>query len=315
MDRGGRRGGHGAGAPGRGLAARLGAYIAGSFPPAAYVPLAFLWALGATAACALTDARFTGWLPDFGVLVAAGTLLVDLLVLRALDDIRDLDYDRAHNPDRPLARGAVSTPDLAVLVAAGAAVLVAANIWRPAVLAVLAVQLGYVGVLIVVDRWLRWPSGDALLVNFVVSLPVQLSLNAFLYAGLLHSAGLGPSWSGAVGVVVATVLFAHFEFARKTTRAPRPAERTYVTVLGVRGTAAAGLGCAVVAIALLVAAVRPWSPAALVAVLPLAFPAVAAVRFHRDRPTRWPYGLAAAFLLAGFACFVLANLVERVTLP
>ncbi|MGX7825966.1 hypothetical protein ACTG9Q_12810 [Actinokineospora sp. 24-640] len=233
---------------------------------------------------------------------------MNLLLMRAVDDIRDLDYDRERNPDRPLARGDVSTQDLAVLLAVGSAVVLAANAWRPAVMAVLAAQLGYVAVMVTAERRTGWPSGDALFVNFALSLPVQLLLNAFLYAGLLHSLGLGPSWSGAVGVVVATVLFAHFEFARKTIRQPGPGERTYVRAIGVRGTAAAAIGCAVVAIALLAAAARPWSPAALVVVLPLVIPAVAALRFRRL--PRWPYGLAAGFLLAGFAGPLIANLVE-----
>ncbi|GGS29265.1 hypothetical protein [Actinokineospora fastidiosa] len=264
--------------------------------------------MGATAACALTDSRITGWVPGADIVVTVGTMLVVLLMMRAVDDIRDLDYDRDRNPDRPLASGVVSTQDLAVLLAVGAAVVLAANAWRPAVAAILAVQLAYVGVMVTVERRTGWPSGDALFVNYALALPVQLLLNGFLYAGLLHSTGLGPSWSGAVGVVVAALLFAHFEFARKTVRRPRPGERTYVTALGVGGSAATAVGCAVVGVALLVAAARPWSPAALVVVLPLVFPVLAALRFRRL--PRWPYGLAAAFLLTGFAGPVIANLLE-----
>ncbi|MFC5289629.1 hypothetical protein ACFPM7_21470 [Actinokineospora guangxiensis] len=267
-----------------------------------------LWGLGATAACALTDTRVAGWLPDWGALVSVATMLVVLLLMRVVDDIRDLDYDRERNPDRPLARGAVSVRDLAVLLAVGAAVVLAANAWRPGVMAVLAAQLGYVAVMVSFERRTGWPSGDALFLNYLLALPAQVLLNGFLYAGLLHAEGLGPSWSGAVGVVVAAVLFAHFEFARKTTREPRPGERTYVNSLGVRGSAAVAVGCAVVAVVLLAAAARPWSPAALVVLLPLAFPVVAALRF-RGLP-RWPYGLAAAFLLTGFAGPLVVNALE-----
>lgn len=272
------------------------------------MPLAVAWAVGASAAFALADSRITGWLPDAGVLVTVGTLLVNLLLMRAVDDIRDLDYDLEHNPDRPLARGDVSVRDLAVLLAVGSAVLLAANAWRPVVVAILAAQLGYAAVMVMVERRTGWPSGDALFVNYALALPVQVLLNAFLYAGLLHSTGLGPSWSGAVGVLVAALLFAHFEFARKTTREPLPGERTYVTVLGVRGSAVTAFGCAVAGIAVLVASARPWSPVVLVAVLPLVFPVLAALRFRRL--PRWPRGLAAAFLLTGFAGPLIANLLE-----
>ncbi|MFD0891619.1 hypothetical protein ACFQ08_44320, partial [Streptosporangium algeriense] len=79
---------------------RLGRYVLGSYPPAFYLPYGVSWAVGVTALFTLADPRVTGWRPDVGVVVAALTFAIDLLLMRALDDIRDLDYDREHNPGR-----------------------------------------------------------------------------------------------------------------------------------------------------------------------------------------------------------------------
>ncbi|GII04650.1 hypothetical protein [Planobispora takensis] len=249
------------------------------------------------------------------------TLVVVLLMMRALDDIRDLDYDREHNPDRPLARGVVGVRDLTVMVAAGTVLVLAINAWRWPVMCVLAGQLAYAYLVLWADRRLGWPRGDALVAGFLVNLPVQLMINAFLYAGLLYSAGLAPVWPGAIGIAVAALAFLHVEFARKTTRRPRPGERTYVTLFGPTGTAALAVACALASVAVLVVSVTAgggeragawavWSAAA-----PLAFAALGALRFWREGLARWPYGQAALFMLVSFVGYQIINLVERATAP
>jgi hypothetical protein len=242
--------------------------------------------------------------------VSAVTLVVVLLMMRALDDIRDLDYDRAHNPERPLARGVVRVRDLGLMMAVGTGFVLVLNSWRWPVAAVLAGQLAYAYLVLWADRRLRWPRGDAIASGFLVSFPVQLLVNAFLYAGLLYAAGLPPTWQGAAGIAATALAFLHLEFARKTTRSPRPGEHTYVTLFGANGTAALAVGCALASVAVLVATVRTgpvW-----LAVAPLAFVGVGALRFWRGGLDRWPYGQAALFMLVSFAGYQIINVVESV---
>jgi 4-hydroxybenzoate polyprenyltransferase len=271
------------------------------------------WTLGGTAACALTDARLSGRLPDAGVAVSCLTLIVDLLLMRALDDIRDLDYDREHHPARPLARGEVSQRDLAMMIVAGTVFMLAINAWRWPVMCVLAAQLGYAFAVLWADRRLRWPPPDAPVPGFLVGFPVQLLINAYLYAGLLYATGRTPSWWGLAGIAVPALAFAHLEFARKTTRKARPGERTYASVFGASGTAALAVSCAVGSVVLLVSAALAshGSTACWLAVAPLAFVAAGAARFWRDHRPRWPYGLAALFMITSFAGYEVILIAAR----
>jgi UbiA prenyltransferase family len=238
---------------------------------------------------------------------------VDLLLMRALDDIRDLDYDRQHHPGRPLARGALSHRDLAMMIAAGTVFILAINAWRWPVMCVLAGQLGYAFAVLWADRRLGWPSPGAPVPGFLVGFPAQLMINAYLYAGLLYSARLGPDWLGVTGIAVPALAFAHLEFARKTTRQPRPGEQTYASVLGASGTAGVAVSCAVASVALLVSVVLTagGTSACWLAVVPLAFVAKGAARFWRDRKPRWPYGLAALFMLTSFAGYEVILVLGR----
>ncbi|NVI90683.1 hypothetical protein HUX53_26245 [Actinomadura sp. BRA 177] len=219
--------------------------------------------------------------------------------MRALDDIRDLDYDRRFSPERPLAGGAVRVRDLGVLYGLGAVVLVALNVAWPWRAGVLVVQLGYAAAAIgVYRRWGR-PSADRLFTSLLVSLPVPVLLHLYLYAGYLDSAGHGADGYGLVAVIVAVLAAGHVELAGKITRAPRAGERTYVTTLGLAGTLAFALTLPVLSVGLLAVFARTgWWTA--VAFAPLAVPALGVWSFARGR-RRWPRAAAAAYPLLAFA--------------
>ncbi|GAA1826986.1 hypothetical protein [Actinomadura chokoriensis] len=283
----------------RGWSVRVGRFVLGSHAPLPSAVFAVLWAYGVTGSFAAVDPSGSGWRPGAGTAVAAGTLFVGLLLMRALDDIRDLDYDRRFHPERPLASGAVRVRDLGVLYGVGAAVLLALNAMWPWRAAVLLVQLGYAAA--AVRAYRRWgrPSGDRLFTSLLVSLPAPVLLHLYLYAGYLDSAGHGPDGYGLVAIAVAVLAAGHVELAGKLTRVPQPGERTYVTTLGLTGASALALAAAVLSAGLLAAFARPgwWT---LAAVAPLAVPALAARDFARGRD-RWPRPAIAAYPLLAFA--------------
>ncbi len=293
----------------RGLPVRLARFVRGSHPPVPSLAFAVLWAYGVTGLFAALDPGAPPWRPGAGTAVAAATVFVDLMLMRALDDIRDLDYDRRFNPGRPLASGAVRTGDLAVLCVAGAAVLLLLNAARPWRAGILLAQLGYAaGAIAVHRRWGR-PSADDLFRGLLVSLPAPVLLHLYLYAGYLDASGREPGVYGAVAVAVAVLAAGHAEFAGKLTRRPRAGERTYVTTLGVKGTAALALTLPVLSAAVLVACSQAPAGWTLVALAPLAVPAAAARSFARGR-TRWPSAAPGAYLLLCFASYLVLGLTR-----
>ncbi|GLW35660.1 hypothetical protein Areg01_85950 [Actinoplanes regularis] len=291
------------------MIARWARFVAGSYPPLPSVLFAVAWAYGVTGLFAAVDPRAPHWRPDAGTAVAALTLAINLLLMRALDDIRDLDYDRRLSPDRPLAAGAVRTGDLLVLYAAGATALLLLNVGTPAAMGILASQLGYGVLVVAVHQRLRWPSGDNLVLSLLVSFPAQLLLHLYLYAGYLHGTGLGPSRDALPAIGIVVLASVHLELAKKITRAPQPGERTYVNVFGLAGTTTAALVAPVIsAVLLLVLAERAGGAWALLAVVPLALPFTAGWRFVRSASPRWPTASPALYLLLTFAGYFVLGL-------
>ncbi|NUR57740.1 MAG: hypothetical protein HOV87_03415 [Catenulispora sp.] len=300
---------------------RLRRYVRGSFPPAVYLPYALAWALGGTAMFALGQRARHGqrgpgasaWRPGWATLATLASFTVLLLVVRAVDDLRDLDYDREHNPRRPLASGAVAVRDIGVIIGAGTVVVLLLNAPRGLALAGAATALLYLAVLLAADRLVHWPSGDALIVSALISLPVQLLLGGYLYATLLHDTHWPAGPAALLPLASMLAVFTHLELARKTTRVPEPGERTYVAVFGVEGTARAALAAAAVATILALLLTRPWSPGAeagWLVLLPAALPVRGALRFWRGGAERWPPADSGFYVLAAFTAFLVVDLLE-----
>ncbi|MEV7617163.1 hypothetical protein [Streptomyces sp. NPDC089799] len=294
---------------------RLALFVRGSYPLPLAAVFAAAWAVGATGLYAATDPRAHDWRPGWGTAVAAVTVVVDLLLLRAADDLRDLPYDRVHNPGRPLARGAVRPRDLVVLMAVGAAGLLLLNSGnRPAQL-LLAAQFAYTAALVGAELRSGWPPGDAVVLSVLLSSPIQIVLNLYLYAVFLHDTGLSAGRRALPVLAVLLLAATHHELARKLVRDPAARERTYVHVFGLRTTTALAVGFAAASTAVSLAVLRPWSAGTAghgawgwLVLLPAVVVARAAWSFTRGGAARWPLRATVGYLPTAFTCYLLIGL-------
>ncbi|KUO20684.1 hypothetical protein [Streptomyces dysideae] len=283
---------------------KLGRFVLAVFTPQVYVTYGVLWALALEGTAALLAQG--SWQPSAGTAVRAATVVLALLYLRMIDEQKDMEYDRMHNPGRPLVTGAVTQRELRVAMVVLAALLVALNAGLPAAaLLVLLCQLVYALGLVALER-ASARVREGLLLNLAVTYPVQLLLSCYVY---LSAEGEQGSWLGwraipLVGVFVA--VFLHFEFARKTSWSGAGNARLYSGRLGPLGSAGTAMGCAVLAAALQLTLLRPWRESgadAAWALLPyaaLVFPLLALPRFLRRRTGAWPVPLAMGYVVTSY---------------
>ncbi|MPZ83080.1 MAG: hypothetical protein GEV28_22890 [Actinophytocola sp.] len=294
---------------------RWASYVGAAYRPSVQLPYTISWAIGLTALFACVTGAVTQWRPDAELLVTVVTVVLAMLLMRGLDDIRDLDYDRRYNPGRPLPSGQVRERDLVTMVAVGSAVLLVLNTGRGVALVMLAVQMGYTAAVIALDRLAGWPHPDRLGLQLAVNLPIQTLLSLYVYAGFLRAESLGPSVAGIVAVVAVTAGALCLEFGRKATRRPRPGERTYVTVLGPSGTSLAALAAAVTATAIVLVSIEPWQPGGgwgWLVLVPLVLPAISVARFAAGA-VRWPVTPTLAYIPAMYASFLAVGLLTKGT--
>jgi 4-hydroxybenzoate polyprenyltransferase len=110
------------------LLARWGAFILRTHPPARYLLLTTLWCASLLALLTHSDQPLRILPADVWAVLS---FYLILMYLRAVDEIKDLEYDRIHKPDRPLVRGDLSVRDVALLAVTIATVVAICN-WHRA---------------------------------------------------------------------------------------------------------------------------------------------------------------------------------------
>jgi 4-hydroxybenzoate polyprenyltransferase len=174
--------------------------------------------------------------------LGAGAVFSFLLTLRLMDELKDVDVDRALFPDRPLPSGRVRESDLAAALAVSISLFVAAHVFSGPALASAVVVVGYAALMF---RWFFVP--DRMRPNLPLTLATHTPVIPLL---LLHLVVVFAVWRGlevrhlhapAVAALVISgwaALFA-WEIARKI-RAPEEEDAyvTYSRLLGTHGAVA-----------------------------------------------------------------------------
>ena len=270
------------------------------YAPGLHMAFAAAWFLALQGTLVLSEGPGRAWRLDGGVLAGILTVFLALFFLRVLDEWKDLEYDRVHNPERPLVRGAVRHRDLTVFLAVTATSVLALNMWMSPTLALLvAVDLAWGVCLVGLERISRRVR-DGMLLNLLVTYPVNVALSVYTYALLLERQGASPTGRGLLIVAAFALAFLNYEVSRKTawSHFAEPGERLYSRSLGGRGAILLAFGCAATATLLVFLVAGGPAPLAWLVLLPLTPAVLGLLRFvgeRRQRVRLTPHALA--FLL------------------
>lgn len=291
---------------------RIGRFTAVMYKPH-YVLYGVLWVLALEGTAALVSQPDSGWHPTGSTALRIVVVAFVLLYLRMVDEQKDLDYDRVHNPDRPLVTGAISAAELRAAMAAIAIGAIAASLTLSVISALMiAAVLAYGLALWGLERLSATIRTD-ILANLAVTYPVQLLVTAYVVLSAADTGEVRAIWKTAAVALIFAGAFLQFEFARKTSRTPRPDEHFYSNALGATGSTAFGLLCAAVAAATDIVLVQPWTKTAVVDWIPLALlllPIWGAVKFVRGSKPDYPVLPAVLFILTLY----IALIIQAITL-
>ncbi|MFI7665935.1 hypothetical protein [Nocardia sp. NPDC049526] len=268
-----------------------------------YVLYGVLWVLALEGTAALVSQPDSAWHPAGSTVSRIVVVAFVLLYLRMVDEQKDLDYDRVHNPDRPLVTGAISATELRAAMAVIAVGAIAASLTLSVVSALMiAAVLAYGLALWGLERLSATIRTD-ILANLAVTYPVQLLVTAYVVLSAADTGEVRAIWRTAAVALIFAGAFLQFEFARKTSRTPRADEHFYSNTLGATGSTALGLLCAAIAAVTDIALVQPWthpSAQAVLAWIPLVLlllPIWGAVKFVRGSKPDYPVLPAVLFIL------------------
>lgn len=290
-------------------ATRIARFTAVMYKPH-YLLYGVLWVLALEGTASLVTQPDSPWRPTLATVVRIVVVAFVLLYLRMVDEQKDLEYDRVHNPDRPLVTGAVSAVELRVamgLIAIGAVAGSLALSVGSAVMITVAMAYGLA--LWGFERLFATVRTN-ILVNLAVTYPVQLLVTGYVVVSAIDTGEVRAHWQAAAVAVIFAGAFLQFEFARKTSRERRPDELLYSNALGAKGSTAASVLCAGAAVLCALVLVRPWEyslPSSLLGWLPvplLAIPAFGAVKFLRSDRVDYPVLPAVVFILTLYLALI-----------
>lgn len=248
--------------------ARLWLFLREAFEPVSHFGFTCLWQGSLLGLLAVQHRLFGGvsgpLRVDLWLLLAFFAVFGVLFVIRALDEVKDLAYDREFNPERPLARGAVSGRDLwrwsgiVGLLTLGIGLVLAVRFESPWILIVLVVDLVWIAALVEAERGSETVA-ENLLVNLVVTYPVNVLLVGFAWVYFCAVAQPTHTVGDLELVAVHAFVFLHFEFARKLVwpTEANPGQKSYVAALGPVLASVATLAFAALP-AVIVLRFRPW---------------------------------------------------------
>jgi len=264
-------------------------FVKDVYAPGLHFAFAAAWFLALEGTLRVVERR-AAWSFDLATVGAIATLFLVLFFLRGVDELKDLEYDRVHNPDRPLVRGAVTKGQLAAWLGGTALIVFAINApisgW---LVAIVAADMLWSLALIALERR-STKVRDGILLNLLVTYPVNIALSVYGYVFVLTRSGGAPTARGGLVILAFAFAFLNYEILRKTVwpHLADRSERLYSHALGGVGAISVAFGCASAAATilagLLVSTARPWL--AVFALLPLVPATLALAKFLRHRDTR-----------------------------
>ena len=278
----------------RGRLAALAIFAHDVYAPGLHIAFAAAWFLALDGALAVLSGQPVWRLTYLPVGVASYFLV--LFYLRVLDEWKDLDYDRIHNPGRPLVRGRVSLHDLYWFLGTTAAAVIALHIVFPGFsgrslwpLAIITADLGY-GVLLVGLERISKAVKESIFLNLLVTYPVNVALSVYSYAAYMGRTGSELRMKPILLIAAFALAFLHYEFARKTAWSwqAKPGKRLYSSQLGERTAAMFTLLFAAAAVTIAAGLLAPVTSLGFAPLLAFVPALAGAWRFHMLRDVRVP---------------------------
>lgn len=280
----------------------IGAFLVERCLPVYPIYLA-LWVVAVESMVVVIGHSSGPWRPSWDTALKVLALNAAGAFLRMVDDQKDLDYDRVHNPDRPLVQGRITIRELRVAMVPAALIALAlgaaVSVWTAVLLALI---LGY-------SLLLWWAESrvatvrDNPIVNLIAVCPAQFFATGFAMTG--HPGVGDASWLQLAAVpLVFTATILHVELARKTTRLADATDlRSYSQVIGPTASGASVLLFGLLAVLVEVLLTTPWTwagqwwPIAWLPLVAAVMPGLSAWAFFVRRVSVHPRGLPTAFVI------------------
>lgn len=240
---------------------KLSGFLKNVYEPLLHIAFSLFWFLSLSGLLLMVSKAREPFIIDFRFIVGTATLFLVLFFLRVVDEIKDFEYDKLYNPDRPLITKLVSFHDLNIFLSGSAIVAIALNIfftsWMLAL--IVAIDLLYGFFLIWIEK--KSPAiANGMFLNLYVTYPVNIALSIYILIFCHQFYAVELSLKTIIAVIVFIAAFLHYEIGRKTCwpEKVKKDKRHYSTEIGGKNSAFLAAGMAIFSTSGIFILVAPW---------------------------------------------------------
>jgi hypothetical protein len=309
--------------PSKSFTGRLNAFMGIIYEPKLHFAFAALWFLSLQGNMVLQAGKGQGlvtqpWVFSLASIIGVITLFLVMFYLRAVDEVKDLEYDRKYNPERPLVSGAVTMTDIRRYCLIGFLLIPAINLSLSPWLALFIIaDMSYGLLLLKLEQWVPLME-RSMMFNLLLTYPVSIALSVYTLLLTDWVLGIKIQSSSILIIGIYILAFLNFEIVRKNLWPvmAEKGERFYSHELGPIKAALLALVCALAAVSFIILLNEPWlatGTAAVTGWLPMLalYPAIKSfLKFYTQKNVRYnPRKWAVMFI----ALFYLTNLLHALT--
>lgn len=242
-------------------------FIGDVYAPGIHVTFSIMWFLGLEGSLVFLNGGYRAWELDIQSVVHVVSLLLVLFYLRIVDEMKDYEYDKIYNPDRPLVQGIVSFSELWVYLAMIATIIILINVpfSRNSSL-ILVMDMIYAIFLMALEK-VSATVTQSMFLNLLVTYPVNIALSVYIYMSFLERNIVTFHLPGILIIGACIFAFLHYEIGRKTSwskNMPRD-QRLYSNEIGSNGAIFLWLLLGILTCGILLDLFQPWRDTGVVA--------------------------------------------------
>ncbi|MCO4793977.1 MAG: hypothetical protein KC493_09705 [Bacteriovoracaceae bacterium] len=240
------------------------------YDPGIHIYFSLNWYLALYAAFAINHKK--EWLLNSSPIKVILSLFLILFFLRIVDEIKDFEYDKIFNPDRPLVKGTVSLSDLNIYMIVIVVLTLALNYqYGWSVIYFLLFEFFYGYFLIYIEK-LSKTARDHILLNLIITYPVNVLLSIYIFF-VFKAEQSNIHWNQYDTMILISFAcnFLYYEFTRKICwpDLAGKGQRFYSEHLGFYNSIFWTMSFSFFAMFFLIQAFDTWAP--LVLLIPLGF--------------------------------------------
>ena len=191
-------------------------FLNACFSPTIHFLYCLVWPLGLSGLLISSSMSQKPLKIDLNILIIVMSLFFTLLFARIIDEIKDFEYDKINNPDRPLVKGTISFKELYIYLFISLILVITLNSlisWTLLIIAIIDVVYGVL--LLWIEKKVPKITNNIILYLFI-AYPISFILNIYIFQFINLNSSLQLNTNIFLSISVIVAVFMQYEIGRKT---------------------------------------------------------------------------------------------------